>query len=120
MRVVMGEFRGGTGPVDDIAADPQNLDISIPSGVKKRFRINTCLRAFAYASGDIAAFADASQPIERFMKNEFSRQEVNIRDIFRNRTMVRFKAGDDVTVQAGPNDVRILLNSGAPINKPVA
>ena len=34
--------------------------------------------------------------------------------------MVRFKAGDDEAVQAGPNDVRILLNSGAPINQPVA
>ena len=48
------------------------------------------------------------------------RSRLSYHDLFRIRTMVRFKAGDDEAVQAGPNDVRILLNSGAPINQPVA
>ena len=60
---------------------------------------------------DIGSLLDADQQL---------RSRFSYRDIFRNRTMVRFRAGDDVAVQAGPNDVRILLNSGAPINQPVA
>ena len=47
-------------------------------------------------------------------------QEVNIRDMSGNRTLIRFGTGDEVTVQAGPKGIRFLLISGAPINEPVA
>ncbi|MEJ2023066.1 MAG: pirin-like C-terminal cupin domain-containing protein, partial [Maritimibacter sp.] len=47
-------------------------------------------------------------------------QEVNIRDLSGNRTVIRFGTGDEITVQAGPEGVRFLLISGAPIKEPVA
>jgi redox-sensitive bicupin YhaK (pirin superfamily) len=47
-------------------------------------------------------------------------QEVNIRDLSGDRTLIRFGTGDEVTVQAGPKGVRFLLISGAPIEEPVA
>ena len=47
-------------------------------------------------------------------------QELNIRDMSGDRTLVRFGTGDEVTVQAGTNGVRFLLISGAPIEEPVA
>ena len=47
-------------------------------------------------------------------------KEVNIRDMSGNRTLIRFGAGDEVTVQAGEEGVRFLLISGAPIQEPVA
>ena len=34
--------------------------------------------------------------------------------------MIRFGSGDEVTMQAGPDGVRFLLISGAPIDEPVA
>ena len=34
--------------------------------------------------------------------------------------LVRFGTGDEITVQAGPEGVRFLLISGAPIDEPVA
>ncbi len=37
-----------------------------------------------------------------------------------DRTLVRFGTGDEVTVQAGPDGMRFLLISGAPIEEPVA
>ena len=46
--------------------------------------------------------------------------EVNIRDMSGNRTLIRFGAGDEVTVQAGDHGLRFLLISGAPIQEPVA
>ena len=47
-------------------------------------------------------------------------QEVNIRDMSGDRTLVRFGTGDAITVQAGEKGVRFLLISGAPIQEPVA
>ncbi|MEM8577117.1 MAG: pirin family protein [Pseudomonadota bacterium] len=120
VRVITGEFWGQTGPVDGIAADPQYLDISVPAGVKKTFRIDTYRRAFAYIFQGSAAFADASAPAGVLLEKEVAGQEVNIRDLSGNRTLVRFGTSDEVTVQAGPDGVRFLLISGAPIAEPVA
>jgi redox-sensitive bicupin YhaK (pirin superfamily) len=47
-------------------------------------------------------------------------EEVNIRDMSGNRTLVRFGAADEVTVQAGEQGVRFLLISGQPLKEPVA
>lgn len=120
VRVIVGEFWGRRGPVDGIAADPQYLDISVPAGVKKTFRVDTYRRSFAYVFEGAGAFADASAPTGVLLEKEVAGQEVNIRDLSGNRTLIRFGTGDEVTVQAGPEGVRFLLISGAPIQEPVA
>ncbi len=120
VRVITGDFWGKTGPVDGIAADPQYLDVSVPAGVKKTFQIDTYRRAFAYVFQGAAAFADASAPAGVLLEKEVAGQEVNIRDLSGDRTLIRFGTGDEVTVQAGPEGVRFLLISGAPIDEPVA
>ena len=120
VRIIVGELWGKTGPVDGIAADPQYLDISVPAGVKKVFKIDTYRRAFAYIFAGSAAFADASKPSGVLLEKEVMGHEVNIRDMSGNRTLVRFGTGDEVTVQAGDEGVRFLLISGAPIEEPVA
>jgi len=120
VRVIVGEFWGKRGPVDGIAADPQYLDVSMPAGVKKTFKIDTYRRAFAYVFEGEAAFADASAPQGVLLEKEVMGEEVNIRDMSGDRTLIRFGTGDEVTVQAGPEGVRFLLISGAPIEEPVA
>lgn len=120
VRVIVGSFWGKTGPVDGIAADPQYLDIFVPAGVKKTFRIDTYRRAFAYVFEGAGAFADASAPAGVLLEKEVAGQEVNIRDLSGDRTLIRFGTGDEVTVQAGPQGIRFLLISGAPIAEPVA
>lgn len=120
VKVVVGEFWGRRGPVDGIAADPQYLDIFVPAGVKKTFPVDTYRRAFAYVFEGASAFADASQPKGVLLEKEVMGQEVNIRDLSGNRTLIRFGTGDEVTVQAGPDGVRFLLISGAPIQEPIA
>jgi redox-sensitive bicupin YhaK (pirin superfamily) len=120
VRVVVGSFWGKTGPVDGIAADPQYLDISVPAGVKKSFKVDTYRRSFAYVFEGSAAFADASAPSGVLLEKEVTGQEVNIRDMSGNRTLIRFGTGDEITVQAGEKGVRFLLVSGAPIQEPVA
>ncbi len=120
VKVIIGEFWGKRGPVDGIAADPQYLDIWVPAGLTKTFRIDTYRRAFAYVFEGAGRFADASAPAGVRLEKEVMGSEVNIRDLSGNRTLIRFGTGDEVTVTAGPEGIRFLLISGAPIEEPVA
>ncbi|MEY8834863.1 pirin family protein [Phaeobacter italicus] len=120
VRVIVGDFWGKRGPVDGIAADPQYLDVSVPPGVKKTFRIDTCRRAFAYVFAGQGAFVDAAPPQGILLEKEVAGEELHIRDMSGDRTLIRFGTGDEITVQAGPEGVRFLLISGAPIEEPVA
>ena len=120
VRVIVGNFWGKTGPVDGIAADPQYLDVSIPPGVKKKFKIDTYRHAFAYIFSGEAVFADASPPKGVLLEKEVFGEELNIRDLSGNRTLVEFGTGDEIVVQAGEQGVRFLLISGAPIEEPIA
>lgn len=120
VKVIVGSFWGQTGPVDGIAADPQYLDIFVPAGVKKTFKVDTYRKAFAYVFEGAGAFADASKPFGVLLEKEVGGEEYNIRDLSGNRTLVKFGTGDEVTVQAGPEGIRFLLISGAPIQEPVA
>ena len=120
VRVIVGSFWGKSGPVDGIAADPQYLDIFVPAGVIKTFPVDTYRRAFAYVFEGEGAFADASAPSGVLLEKEIAGEEVHIRDMSGDRTLVRFGTGDEITVQAGEQGVRFLLISGAPIQEPVA
>ena len=120
VKVIVGEYWGKKGPVDGIAADPQYLDIYVPPGVQKTFKIDTYRRAFAYVFEGAAAFVDAAKPTGVLLEKEVAGQEVNIRDLSGNRTLIRFGNGDEVSLQAGAEGVRFLLISGAPIDEPVA
>ena len=120
VKVIVGQFWGKSGPVDGIAADPQYLDISVPAGVRKTFKVDTYRRAFAYVFKGAGVFSDAAAPQGVLLEKEVMGQEVNIRDMSGDRTLVRFGTGDEVTVQAGPEGVRFLLISGAPLEEPIA
>mgnify|MGYP000099856240 FL=1 len=120
VKVVVGEFWGKRGPVDGIAADPQYIDVFVPAGVNKTFKLSHHRRAFAYVFEGSAAFADASAPMGVLLEKEVGGEEVNIRDLSGNRTLVKFGASEEVTVQAGDTGVRFLLISGQPLKEPVA
>lgn len=120
VRVIVGNFWGKSGPVDGIAADPLYLDISVPAGVRKSFPVDTRRQAFAYVFEGAGAFTDAAIPTGVLLEKELAGQEVHLRDMSGNRTVVRFGAGDEVVVQAGETGVRFLLVAGAPIREPVA
>ena len=120
VKIITGEFWGKKGPVDGIAADPLYLDVFVPAGVKKSLKVDTYRSAFAYVFEGAGHFADASGPEGVLLEKEVMGQELNIRDLSGNRTLVRFSTGDEVVVRAGPDGVRFLLIAGAPIQEPVA
>ncbi len=119
-RVVSGEFWGKTGPVDGIAAEPVYLDISVPPGKRKTFKVDTYRSAFAYIFAGSGSFSDASKPFGVLTEKELDGEELTFRDQSGDRTLVVFDTGDEVTVQAGEKGIRFLLVSGKPIQEPVA
>lgn len=120
VRVIVGEFWGKRGPVDGIAADPQYLDISVPAGVRKTFKVDTSRNAFAYVFAGAGSFRDASNPVGILTEKELDGEELHVRDMSGDRTLVYFDSGDEVSVQAGDEGVRFLLISGKPLQEPVA
>ena len=120
VKVIVGDFWGRSGPVDGIAAEPLYLDIWVPPLKRKRFPVDTRRNAFAYVFEGAGAFADAADPRGVLLEKEINGEEVNIRDMSGNRTLVQFGKGDEVTVTAGPDGIRFLLVAGAPIREPVA
>jgi redox-sensitive bicupin YhaK (pirin superfamily) len=120
VKVIIGDFWGKAGPVDGIAAEPLYLDIYVPPGKRKVFPVDTRRNAFAYVFEGAGKFADAANPRGVLLEKEIRGQEVNIRDMSGNRTLVQFGNGDEVTVKAGPEGIRFLLVAGAPIKEPVA
>ena len=119
-RVVIGEFWGKKGPVDGIAAEPQYLDISVPPNTTRTLPVDTYANTFAYVFAGAGSFRDASAPEGVRVEKEFRGEEMNIRDMSGNRTLVRFDTGDEITVTSGPDGMRFLLVSGRPIQEPVA
>jgi redox-sensitive bicupin YhaK (pirin superfamily) len=120
VRVVTGDFWGKKGPVEGVAADPRYLDISVPPGKKKTFKVEVDRHAFAYIFAGFGAFASASKPFGVLTEKQVDGEEVTFREQTGNRSLIVFDRGDEVTVQAGEEGIRFLLVSGKPIEEPVA
>ena len=118
-RVICGSFRGKTGPVEGVAAEPSYLDVSVPAGRRAQLPIDTRRHAFAYVFEGSGAFRDASEPFGVLTEKDGPVTTV-VRERTGNRSLVLFGAGDEVTVRAGEEGVRFLLVSGRPIEEPVA
>lgn len=125
VRVITGDFWGRKGPVEGVAADPRYLDIWVPAGVRKTFPVETRRHGFAYVFEGSGRFRDASGP-RAVLTESVDAGGVAADPVYQggeeagNRSLVLFDAGDQVTVQAGPEGVRFLLVSGQPLEEPVA
>ncbi len=120
VRIITGDFWGRSGPVDGIAAQPLYLDVSVPPNTRKVLPVDTYANTFAYIFAGSGSFRDASHPEGVRVEKEVAGQELNIRDMSGNRTLVRFGTGDEITVSSGTEGIRFLLVAGQPIREPVA
>ena len=119
VRIVCGRYLGTKGPVDQVAADPIYLDVSVPAGKRKTLAVETTRHAFAYVFAGAGKFCNASGPLEVPTEGAGwadAKPPVEAD----NRTLVLFDSGDEVTVQAGASGIRFLLVSGKPLGEPVA
>jgi hypothetical protein len=119
VKVVCGRYRDTAGPVDQIAAEPIYLDVSVPAGKRKSLRVETSRRAFAYVFEGSGKFCNASGPLA-VPTEGVGWADTKPPTEADDRSLVLFDSGDEVTVQAGDKGIRFLLVSGQPLEEPVA
>ena len=118
-RIICGSFWGRNGPVEEVAADPIYLDISVPPGKRRTLPVETNRHAFAYVFAGAGKFCNASAPLA-VPTEGIQWLETAPPTEADNRSLVLFDSGDEVVVQAGDDGVRFLLVSGQPLEEPVA
>ena len=99
--IICGNIAGTKGPVNDIAIDPQYLDITVPPGISYNHQVVSGYTAFAYIIGGQGVFGNKDEP-------------------YNDETLILFGDGDTITVTTEDNPVRFLLISGKPLNEPIA
>lgn len=119
VRVICGSFRGITGPVDGIAAEPQYLDIWVPPLTRKSLSVETTRNTFAYVFAGSGTFRNASEP-QPVKTDSIGPTPGVASDAVANRSLVVFDSGDEIVVDAGEMGIRFLLVSGEPIKEPIA
>jgi redox-sensitive bicupin YhaK (pirin superfamily) len=119
VRIVCGSYRGLAGPVEDVAARPVYLDVSVPAGKRRKLPVETTSHAFAYVFAGAGKFCNASAPLA-VPTEPAVWLDAHPPSHADNRTLVLFDRGDEVEVQAGDEGVRFLLISGQPLGEPVA
>ena len=106
IKVVVGNYKGIEGPVDGISADPQYFDVYIPPMTRKEIKIDAYKNCFAYVFQGSGDFDYSSEPVGVRVEKELNGEELNIRDLSGNRTLIRFDTGDHISVFSGQDGVR--------------
>jgi len=119
VRVICGKYAGRTGPVEDVAAAPVYLDVSVQPGKRRSLTVETTQNAFAYVFAGSGKFCNASSPLTVPTEGEGWSDKVPPSSA-ENRMLVLFDRGDELTVDAGKDGLRFLLVSGKPLHEPVA
>ena len=119
IRIVCGSYRGVRGPVEDIAARPVYLDVSIPKGKRKVLPVETTSHAFAYVFSGEGRFCNASEPLA-VPTEPAAWLDAKPFALADNRTLVLFDSGEGVEVETRDEAIRFLLISGQPLEEPVA
>ncbi|HXX56014.1 MAG TPA: pirin family protein [Methanoregula sp.] len=102
IRIICGSAGGIRGPVENIVADPEYLDISLGPGTSYTHPVRPGYTAAAYIIGGEGMFLPGrGEPV-------------------RNRDMVLFSDGERVTAHASGEGFRFLFFSGRQFHEPVA
>ena len=103
IRIICGTINGVSGPVRDLVAEPEYLDVSLKPGAQFTHPVQSGYMAAVYVFEGTGIF-------DRHTKEELV-----------NRAIALYgDEGDLVTVHAGNNGVRFLFISGKPLQEPIA
>lgn len=99
--VICGEVQGIRGPVADVAAEPEYLDVTVPAGSTFSHAVKQGHTVLAYVIEGEGLFGPTQSRAAEF-------------------TFIQYGPGDSVTVSADKKPVRFLLISGKPLGEPIA
>lgn len=119
VHVICGEVNGVKGPVQDIVAEPEYLDIELPAGKTFTHAVKPDHTVFAYVIDGEAYFDLIRTPFAHDAAG------INYFDMgpscpCGNRALILFGDGTNITVTTDKQSVRFLLISGKPIKEPIA
>jgi quercetin 2,3-dioxygenase len=101
VRVIAGSVGEVRGPVTDIFAEPEYLDVALPAHASFEQPVARGHNAFAYVFEGAGTFGDGTAALG-------------------SPKMIVLGDGDNVRAQAGAGGLRFLLVSGAPLGEPIA
>jgi hypothetical protein len=101
VKVIAGEVSGVNGPVKEIFADPEYLDVSIEAGGYFEHRVPDDHTVFAYVFEGQGVFDEGGTEVSA-------------------TNLVIFEDGDLLKVNSKETSLRFLLISGKPMNEPIA
>jgi redox-sensitive bicupin YhaK (pirin superfamily) len=119
IRIICGTVAGTQGPVRDVMADPEYLDITIPAKTEFVHPTKPGHTVLAYVIDGKGVFCRQKNPFS------YDTEGANYFDLQRppfesNETLILFDDGEQLTVATEDDPVRFLLISGKPIAEPVA
>jgi hypothetical protein len=100
--IICGTVAGVQGPVRDIVADPEYLEVTLDADTRFTHPVKSGYTAAAYVIGGSGSFGPGAG------------EEMS------NGTMLLFSGGDEVRVRSSKGGVRLLFFSAKPIHEPVA
>lgn len=108
VRVISGVVEGHRGPVQNVAIDPQYLDVSVPAGKTFRYPVPSEHTVFAFVIEGEGYFDD--EPHHAGGKSGLHNTD----------SLIVYGLGDEIHIRADKRSVRFLLVTGKPIGEPVA
>lgn len=119
VRVLCGEVEGTRGPVRDVVADPEFLDVTVPAASTFRRATRPGHTVFAYVIEGEAYFDPARDSFAHELAPE-SLYDTERACMFGPDSLVLYGPGRDALVTTEGRPVRFLLVSGKPLNEPIA
>ncbi|NTW83955.1 MAG: pirin family protein [Chlorobiaceae bacterium] len=119
IRIIAGTIGETSGPVNDIAIDPEYFDISIPPGTTWTHPVETGRNAFAYVIAGSGLFCHDDEPFS-YETEGVSYFDMEAGTLVENETLVLFTDGDYLTITTEDAAIRFLLVTGHPLHEPIA
>jgi hypothetical protein len=119
IKIVAGSIEGVTGPVRDVVTSPEYLDVTVAPGGTFTHPTVRGHTVFAYVIGGAGVFCQEKDPYAYEREGE-SYFDVERDRLIKDRHLVLFGDGEEVSVAAEADPVRFLLISGKPIGEPIA
>ncbi|HJV35375.1 pirin family protein [Geomonas sp.] len=119
VKIICGKVGDVQGPVQDVVAEPEYLDVTVPPETTFTHPITRGHKAFAYVVDGEGYFDPGRSAFEH------DAEGVNYFDMKQEcacgaETLILYEDGDQVSITTQDRPVRFLLVSGQPLGEPVA